>query len=218
MSLEQEEKPADNIITVVFRDKKRMSVDLDVFPSETLRAIKRSKFADRDEVELQFQSEEFMHIYNEYKPINARDYLQMHEHEIKLVDVVFVVTATWWASSCGLADFEAYGKAKFLRGRRAVLCNITIPKVQISGFDDADIFPALLCMEFDMNYEKEDTHAHGQLMLEYNLDKEFITACSSEPDISKGLKGLLGEGFRAESEKTPQSIKLREWLRFHMME
>jgi hypothetical protein len=218
MSLEQEVKRANNLITVVFRDNKRKAeFDLDLFPSETLRAIKRSKFADRNEVELPFYSTDVMRIYEEYTPIDVRDYLQVQEHAIKLADFALVVDASWWEPSSMWADVKAYGKIKFSRGRQSITCNITIDKVQISGKDDAERSAFSISVAFDMDYVEHDDHAHGELKIDYELDKEFMDEFSNESDVSKGLKNLIEEDFREKSEQSSQSIKLREWIRFHMI-
>ena len=72
-----ETKTHSGAITVICSDGARIRVDLNLFPSELLRGVVKSDFADRDEMEILYDSAQFMAIYKSYLPAPA-DYFQLH--------------------------------------------------------------------------------------------------------------------------------------------
>ena len=54
----------------------KIRVDLNLFPSELLRGVIKSDFADRDEMEILYDSAQFMAIYKSYLPAPV-DYFQL---------------------------------------------------------------------------------------------------------------------------------------------
>jgi hypothetical protein len=63
-------------ITVICSDGVRIRVDLNLFPSELLRKVARSEFADRNDVEILYDRVRFLKIYNKYLP-QPDDYFQL---------------------------------------------------------------------------------------------------------------------------------------------
>ena len=67
---------ATNKITVVCADNTRIKVDLNLFPSEFLRRLAASDFADKKEVEIPYSADHFYKIYKKYLPA-IEEYLQI---------------------------------------------------------------------------------------------------------------------------------------------
>ena len=86
-SLESDESKAVGNITVECSDGVHIAVDLRLFPSEMLRQLARSEFADNKTTRIIFDSTTFNALYNKYLP-SVEDYFQLvsREDRIQILD------------------------------------------------------------------------------------------------------------------------------------
>ena len=98
-SLMEEESPpcaatAANKITVLCADNIRIKVDLNLFPSELLRRLAASDFADKHEIEIPYRADHFYEIYRKYLPA-VEEYLQIappvaEQQPLKATELMFI--------------------------------------------------------------------------------------------------------------------------------
>jgi hypothetical protein len=81
---------ATDEITVLCADGVRIRVDLNLFPSEFLRRLAASDFADKKEVEIPYRADHFYKIYKKYLPA-IEEYLQIAPPQlISSHDLLFI--------------------------------------------------------------------------------------------------------------------------------
>ena len=68
--------PATDEITVLCADGVRIQIDLNLFPSEFLRRLAASDFADKKEVKIPYRADHFYETYKKYLP-TVEEYLQI---------------------------------------------------------------------------------------------------------------------------------------------
>ena len=81
MSDDKKMTAEQNEIIVECSDGKEIRVDLNFFPSATLRALTKSDFADSKKIRILYDSGTFLREYNKYLP-EICDYLQLYKIEI----------------------------------------------------------------------------------------------------------------------------------------
>ena len=74
--MEEDVTETVNEITVLCADGVCIQVDLNLFPSELLRRLAASDFADKNEVEIPYRADHFYEIYRKYLPA-IEEYLQI---------------------------------------------------------------------------------------------------------------------------------------------
>jgi hypothetical protein len=84
-SVDSQQTEVINEIIVICSDGARITVDLNIFPSATLRNLAQSNFADCKTTRIMFDSYAFLSIYKRYLP-NITDFLDLPQ-EITLLDV-----------------------------------------------------------------------------------------------------------------------------------
>ena len=234
-----EHKAAADKITVLCSDDVHIAVDLRLFPSEMLRQLARSEFADNKTTRIIFDSATFNALYNQYLP-SAADYFQMvpREDRIQILDFGMNFYCEWnffgenheeeilnvihmkakLKISLNVVSDNQVSPAGTLNGRTfVVLCDLT----SIEDFANQlrqgpDV---LMALDFTLSFKDVNITSETHLFNHSITPRELIEDIREDPDgrgdLLMKLKLILTRVFTGQH---PESCELIHWLKYYTID
>jgi hypothetical protein len=235
-SLESGENKTTDYITVECSDGVKIAVDLRLFPSEMLRQLAQSQFADNKTTRIIYDSATFTALYNKYLP-SVEDYFQLVpcEDRIQILDFGINFYCDWIFSGENHEKeiLEAFGmKAKLkislnvvsdnqvspagtLNSRMfVVLCDLTpIDDFAEQLRKDPDV---LMVFDFTLSFKDVNITSETHLFNHSITPRELIEDIREDPDgrgdLLMKLKLILTRVFTGQH---PESCELIHWLKYY---
>jgi hypothetical protein len=187
-----ETKNHRSAITVICSDGPRIRVDLNLFPSEILRSVARSEFADCDETPIIFDSTSFLTLYNSYLP-SIHDYLCLSD-EAKIADIAIIVS-TPDDFSFETMKFSAFGRLIVSWRQKKYLFDIKLPLYTLERVKKLNGNPTPIVYSTDIDF------------IIYFKSSGQVSACSHT------IKGMISSDFLDEDSEENYDVSITTELK-----